>query len=91
MASQDIDQRRGFGDLLAELSDSDVVIEVVASAGVRRSPDIDHGQLLREAVAASYRALAGQVPIQVETAAVLEEVTRGSVSLWLRAKAVQSL
>jgi len=90
MASEASEQRPGFGDLLAELTDSDVVIEVIAPSTARRAPDIAQVRQLQEAVEASYRALAGQVPIQVETAAVLEEVTRRSLSLWLRVRASQS-
>ena len=37
MASEASDQRPGFSDLLAELTDSDVVVEVVGGAGVRAS------------------------------------------------------
>ena len=90
MASEASEQRPGFGDLLAELTDSDVVIEVIAPSTARRAPDIAQVRQLQEAVEASYRALAGQVPIQVETAAVLEEVTRRSLTLWLRVRASQS-
>src|SRR5437899_512304 len=36
MPSEEIEQQAGFSDLLAELTDSDVVIEVVASAAARR-------------------------------------------------------
>jgi len=90
MASEASEQRPGFGDLLAELTDSDVVIEVIAPSTARRAPDIAQVRQLQEAVEASYRALAGHVPIQVETAAVLEEVTRRSLSLWLRVRASQS-
>src|SRR5207248_161078 len=76
MASQASDDRPGFSDLLAELTDSDVVVEAVASAGSRRPPDVAQVQRFQEAVEASYRALAGPVSIQVETVAVLEEIAR---------------
>jgi hypothetical protein len=81
------EQRPGFSDLLAELTDSDVVVEVMASASSRRPPEVAHVQRLQEAVEASYRALAGSAPIQTETVAVLEEVGRRSLSLWLRVRA----
>ena len=86
MASEASEQRPGFGDLLAELTDSDLVVEVVASGGARRPPEIAQAQRLQEAVEASYRALAGPAAIQIETVAVLEEVARRSVSLWLKAR-----
>jgi hypothetical protein len=44
-------------------------------------------QNVREAVEASYRALAGSVPIELETVAVLEEVAKRSLSMWLRVDA----
>lgn len=87
MASEASDQRPGFSDLLAELTDSDVVIEVVAGGGARRTPDIAQASRLQDAVEASYRALAGPVSVSIETTAVLEEVSRRSLSLWLRARA----
>jgi hypothetical protein len=79
MPSEEIQAQSGLSDLLAELTDSDIVIEV---AGAR--PDRSQVQRLQEAVGASYRALVGSVPVQFETVAVLEEVARRSLSLWLR-------
>jgi len=84
MASEAREQRAGFSDLLAELTDSDVVVEVVASPAARRPPEIEQAQRLREAMEASYRALAGPAPLQFQTVAVLEEVGRRSLSLWLK-------
>jgi hypothetical protein len=84
MPSDQIQDRPGFNDLLAELTDSDIVIEIVVSAGARRAPELAQARQLQEAVEAAYRALAGTVPIQFETTAVLEEVARRSLSLWLR-------
>src|SRR5438309_10203940 len=79
MTSEASEQRPGFSDLLAELTDSDVVVEVVASVGARRPPDIAQAQRLRDAVEASYRALAGPASLQFETVAVLEEGARRSL------------
>jgi hypothetical protein len=87
MTSEASEQRPGFSDLLAELTDSDVVVEIVASAAARRAPDVAQVERLQEAVEASYRALAGSAPVQIETVAVLEEVGRRSLSLWLRVRA----
>ena len=77
------DDRQGLSDLLSELTDSDVVIEVAGSGG-RRIPELAPAQLLQDAVEASYRALAGSIQLQLETVAVLEEVAKRSLSLWLR-------
>jgi hypothetical protein len=87
MASDHIEERPGFSDLLAELSDSDVVLEVAAGAGSRRAPQHGRVRELEEAIEASYRALAGTTPVQLETVAVVEEVAKCSLSLWLRAEA----
>ena len=86
MASGPSEERDSFSDLLAELTDSDLVIEVVASTGSRRAPEIAQAHRVQEAVEASYRALAGSAPVQIETIAVLEEVARRSTSLWLRVR-----
>jgi hypothetical protein len=86
MVSDASEQRPGFSDLLAELTDSDVVIEIVASVGTRRPPDVAQAQRLRDAIEASYRALAGPSAVEIETVAVLEEVARRSLSLWLKAR-----
>jgi len=84
MPADDIQERPGFSDLLTELSDSDVVVEVAASARGPKLPDAASMQLLQQAVAASYRALAGSIPVQLETVAVLEEIAKRSLSQWLR-------
>jgi hypothetical protein len=77
----------GFSELLAELTDSDVVVEVAASAAARRRPEMAQVQRFQEAVEASYRALAGSVLVQLDSVAVLDEVAKRSLSLWLRARA----
>ena len=87
MPSDEIQERPGFTDLLAELTDSDVVIDVAASATARKTPQLAGVQQLEEAVEASYRALAGSTQVQLETVAVLEEVAKRSLSLWLRVQA----
>lgn len=84
MPSDEIQERPGFTDLLAELTDSDLVIEVAASPAARKTPQLAPVQRLEEAVEASYRALAGSMQVQLETVAVLEEVAKRSLSLWLR-------
>src|SRR5690242_2686243 len=79
-------ERPAFSDLLAELSDSDVILELSAGSGARRPPDSAQAQSLQDAVDASYRALAGSTPVQLETVAVVEELAKRSLSLWLRAQ-----
>jgi hypothetical protein len=66
------------------MTDSDVVIELAAPSGSRRIPDAAPARLVQEAIEASYRALAGSTRLQLDTVAVLEEISRKSLSLWLR-------
>jgi hypothetical protein len=84
MASDEIQERPGFSDLLRELGDSDVVIEIGGKPGAGKAPDADRARRVADAVEASYRALAGSVPVRLGTVAVLEEVAKRSLSLWLR-------
>lgn len=84
MAVDDLQARGAFGELLNELTDSDLVIDLSAGAGGRQSLDVGPVRRLQEAVEASYKALAGPVKVQLETVAVLEEVSKHSLSLWLR-------
>jgi hypothetical protein len=86
MPSDEIQSRHSFADLLTELTDSDLVIEVAASAG-HRAPQLAPVERLRDAVEASYRALAGSIDVELETVAVLEEVAKRSLSVWLRVQA----
>ncbi|HJP68664.1 MAG TPA: hypothetical protein VJ846_07160 [Sphingomicrobium sp.] len=86
MAAEDIQGRAAFGELLKELTDSDIVIEMVASSSGRQLLESSSVKRLQDAVDASYKALAGSVKIQLETAAVLEEVSKHSFSLWLRVR-----
>jgi hypothetical protein len=87
MPSDEIQERSGIADLLAGLTDSDVVVDIAAAAASRKTAQIGSAQLLRDAVEASYRALAGSNRIALESVAVVEEVGRRSLSLWLRVKA----
>ena len=84
MPSDETQARHGFADLLAELTDSDLVIEVAATEAARRTPQLAPVEKVRDAVHASYRALAGPVQVELETVAVLEEVAKRSLSMWLR-------
>lgn len=84
MALEESGDRGSVSDLLSDLTDSDVVIELAAAGGSRRVPDPGPARLVQDAIQASYRALAGSIHLQLETVAVLEEVSRKSLSLWLR-------
>jgi hypothetical protein len=84
MPSDEIQDRAEFSDILAELTDSDLVIEVAGTTGARKAPELKRAQRVEDAVEASYRALAGAISVQLETVAVLEEVAKRSLSLWLR-------
>ena len=84
MALEESGDRADVSDLLSDLTDSDVVVEIAAASGSRRIPDTGPARLVQAALEASYRALAGSIQLQLETVAVLEEVSRKSLSLWLR-------
>jgi len=86
MPTDELQDRPGYSELLAELGDSDVVIEVIAGGSAQQTPDGSPIRRLADAVEASYRALAGGKAIRTETVAVLEEVARHSLSLWLRVR-----
>jgi hypothetical protein len=84
MPSDEIQDSAAFSDILAELTDSDLVIEVAASPAARKAPELKRAELIEDAVETSFRALAGSIQVQLETVAVLEEVAKRSLSLWLR-------
>lgn len=86
MASEEIQDPASLSGLLTDLSDSDLVIEVAASPDKRKMPELAPARLVQDAVEASYRALAGSIQLQLETVAVLEEVSKHSLSLWLRVR-----
>ena len=84
MPADEIQEKSGLGDLRAELTDSDMILEVGASAGARRSPQLASIEPLQKALDASYQALAGSIQGQFETVAVLEEIAKRSLTLRLR-------
>jgi hypothetical protein len=84
MSADEILERTGFSDLRADLTDSDVIVEVGASASARRPPQLASMQQLQQALEASYQALAGSIQGQFETVAVLEEIAKRSLTLRLR-------
>ena len=87
MPTDDNQERAAFSDLLAELTDRDLIIEVISGGTGRTTPDATAVQRLREAILASYRALAGSVKVELETVAVIEELAKNSLSLRLRVRA----
>ena len=86
MALEEPGDRGDVSDLLSDLTDSDVVVELAAGSSGRRVPDAGPARLVQDAIEASYRALTGSTALQLETVAVLEEVSRKSLSLWLRVR-----
>jgi len=77
-------ERSAFSDLLAELTDSDLVIEIASIESGRQALENGPAKRLQDAVLASYKALAGELPVELETVAVLGEVAKRSISIWLR-------
>ena len=86
MPADEIKDRPAFSDLLSELSDSDLVIGVAAVDRDRQALESGAIQRLKHAIELSYKALAGSVQVQLETVAVLEEVSKRSLSVWLRVR-----
>jgi len=86
MAADQNQEGPAFSDLLAELGEGDVVVEVTGGAG-GRMPDVAHARMLHDAIDASYRALAGSTAVEIETRAVVEDISKQSRSVWLRAQA----
>jgi flagellar hook-basal body complex protein FliE len=84
MPSDDHQERLSFSELLADVTDSDVVIEIAASQSARQMLESGPARRLRDAVEASYRALAGGIDVKLERVAVLDELTKDSLSIWLR-------
>lgn len=84
MASDENQERPGFTDLLADLTDSDIVIELGSSDGGRQTLDSGPVRRLQHAVEASYKALSGEIEIKLEMVAVLDELAKHSLSIWLR-------
>jgi hypothetical protein len=87
MPADEIQDRPAFTELLSDLSDSDVVIEVTAGGAACKAPEAASVQRLQDAIEASYRALAGPAQVRLETVAVLDELAKRSLSLWLRVQA----
>ena len=84
MPSDESQTRHSFADLLSELTDSDVVIEFAGSSAGGRNLQRAPLDKLRDAVKASYEALAGSAQVDFATVAVLEEIAKHSLSAWLR-------
>ncbi|MFL6777008.1 MAG: hypothetical protein ACJ8FN_11515 [Sphingomicrobium sp.] len=84
MTSEQAQGSGAISGLLTQLTDNDLVIEIAGSAAAPKAPEVAAARLAQDAVEASYRALAGAVRVQLETVAVIEEVAKRSLSLWLR-------
>ena len=84
MSADENQVRHSFAELLSELTDSDLVIEATGSSAGGRTPQLAQVDKLRSAVEASYKALAGSAQVDFSTVAVLEEIAKHSLSLWLR-------
>jgi hypothetical protein len=74
--------------LSTELTDSDITIEVSAGVSSPTTPQLAAVQSLEEAIGASYRALAGNAQLRLDTLAVLNQVAKRSLSVSLRVQLV---
>lgn len=77
------DQVQDRPGLSAELSDRDIVIEVLAGASSVGAPQLTAVQALEAAIEASYRALAGAAKPRLDTLAVLNQMAKRSLSVSL--------
>jgi len=82
------DQNQDRPGLSTELTDSDITIEVSAGASSPTTPQLAAVQSLEEAIGASYRALAGNAQLRLDTLAVLNQVAKRSLSVSLRVQLV---
>lgn len=73
----------GMGDL----TDSDVLVEVTLGREWQSGRGGEITAPVKDALAASYKALASPVETEVETVAILEEMPMRRVTTWLRAHA----
>ena len=84
MATDQSEKPGAFWDAVPQLTDSDIVVELVANAGAFKRPDLLQCQYIERAIEQSYRALAGDAQPQIERVAVLDELSRRTLSVWLR-------
>lgn len=91
MTSEQAQGGNAFSALLTQLTDSDLVVEIAGDGAARKAPDAAAARSVQDAVDASYRALAGAVSLQLETIAIIEEVAKRSLSLWLRVRVNEGL
>jgi hypothetical protein len=91
MTSEQAQGGSAFSALLTQLTDSDLVVEIAGDGAARKAPDAAAARSVQDAVDASYRALAGAVSLQLETIAIIEEVAKRSLSLWLRVRVNEGL
>src|SRR4051794_28624677 len=82
------DQNQDRPGLSTELTDSDITIEVSAGVSSPTTPQLAAVQSLEEAIGASYRALAGNAQLRLDTLAVLNQVAKRSLSVSLRVQLV---
>lgn len=86
MKRLELERWAALSDNLGELTDADVLVEVSAKPEAEAAREVVMTQPVLEAVQASYRALGGPGSLHFETVAVLEQVDKRRVRLWLRAR-----
>jgi len=86
MATDESEKPGAFWDAVPQLTERDLIIELVAGAGAFRRPDLLQCQFFEHAIERSYRALAGGAEPEIERVAVLDELSKQTLSVWLRAQ-----
>lgn len=84
MATDQSERPGAFWDSVPELTDSDIIVELVANTGAFKGPGLEQCQFLEHAIQRSYEVLAGDAQVSTERVAVLDEFSRRTLSVWLR-------
>lgn len=90
MATDQSEKPGAFWDAVPQLTERDIIVELVASAGAFRRPDLLQCQLFEHAIEQSYRTLAADAEPEIERVAVLDELSKQTLSVWLRAQVCAS-
>ena len=84
MATDELQMRAELSQARSNLTDADLVFEVIAKPGRSVSIDSQAMGAIEEAVKASVRAFSDSFETSVERVAVLEEISKNCMTVWFR-------
>jgi len=84
MRQPELKKRPLSSESVIDLTDGDLVIEVTAKAPEDSAREVVAVQPIQEALQVSYRSLANGLVTEFENVALLEEVSKRRVTLWMR-------